>query len=170
MYVGNLDYPISFLEIQSNFVHKSKVIIYPSAEAIHRILGSHKMLLSVPLVSFDCVCHLISLCESSLTLYTSQELLISLLLRPSTVDWRSHNMFLSVPLVSLDCVCHPISLCESSLTLYTSQELLISLLLRPSTVDWRSHNMFLSVPLVSLDCVCHLISLCESSLTLYTSQ
>ena len=50
----------------------------------------------------------------SLTLYTSQEFLISLLLRPSIINWRSHNMLLSVPLVSLDCVCHPISLCESS--------------------------------------------------------
>ena len=50
----------------------------------------------------------------SLTLYTSQELLISLLLRPSIVDWGNHNMFLSVPLVSLDCLCHLISMCESS--------------------------------------------------------
>ena len=50
----------------------------------------------------------------SLTLYTSQEMLISLLLRPSIGNWGSHNMFLSVPLVSLDCVCHLISLCESS--------------------------------------------------------
>ena len=74
------------------------------------------MFLSVPLVSLDCVCHPISLLvRLSLTLYTSQELVISLLLRPSIVDWRSHNnMLLSVPLVSLDCVCHLISLCESS--------------------------------------------------------
>ena len=54
----------------------------------------------------------------SSTLYTlsSKELLISLLLRPSIVNWGSHNniMFLSAPLVSLDCVCHLISLCESS--------------------------------------------------------
>ena len=50
------------------------------------------MFLSVPLVKLDCELRL------SLTLYTSQELLISLLLRPCIVDWGSHNMFLSVPL------------------------------------------------------------------------
>ena len=71
--------------------------------------------MSIPLALSHCVCHSISLSERlSLTLYTSQELLINLLLRPSIVNWGSHNMFLSVPLVSLDCVCHPISLCESS--------------------------------------------------------
>ena len=92
------------------------------------------------------------------------ELLISLLLRPFVIDWRSHSVFLSVPLVSLDCLCHPISLLvRLSLTLYTSPELLISLLLQPFIVNCRSHSVFMSVPLVSLDCVCHPISLCESS-------
>ena len=72
------------------------------------------MFLSVPLVSLDCVCHPISLLvRLNLTLYTSQELLIGLLLRPFIINWRSHSVLLSVPLVSLDCVCHPI-VCESS--------------------------------------------------------
>ena len=73
------------------------------------------MFLLVPSLLLECVCHpIFMLVRLSLTLYTSEELLIGLLLRPFIIDWRSHNMFLSVPLVSLDCVCHLISLCKSS--------------------------------------------------------
>ena len=62
---------------------------------------SHSVFLSVPLVSLDCVCHPISLLvRLDLTLYTSPELLITLLLRSNMVNWRSHSVFLSVPLVS----------------------------------------------------------------------
>ena len=53
-------------ETHSNFVHKSRVVIITLLLRSNMVdWRSHSVFLSVPLVSLNCVCHPISLCESS---------------------------------------------------------------------------------------------------------
>ena len=67
----NLDYLISLLETQSNFVHNASQEFLISLLLRPFIIDwrNPNMLLSVPLVSLDCVCNLISLAETQSNLF-----------------------------------------------------------------------------------------------------